>query len=457
MYRASLAQERKMSASYLADLGKYFADLERVSPVTVKGRVKEVVGLLVKATVPEAWVGELCLIYNPRSNQPVKAEVVGFQGGDVLLMPLGDLVNIGPHSEVVATGSYLTIKVGDNLLGRVLNGLGEPMDTEFKGPLDCQDDYAVYQTAPDPLRRQRVNKPISIGVRAIDSLLACGEGQRIGLFAAAGVGKSTLLGMIARNTEAEVNVITLIGERGREVKDFLEHDLGPEGLKRSVVVCATSNEPSLVRLKGAYVGTAVAEYFRNKGKKVMLMMDSVTRFARAQREVGLACGEPPARAGYTPSVFAELPKLLERAGNSDKGSITAFYTVLVAGDDMNEPVADEVRSILDGHIVMSRELAAQGHYPAINVLESVSRVMSAVATNEHRKAAARMREVLATYEKQRDLIVLGAYQAGSDPRVDYAIAKIDAFTSFLKQATDEKVTAAETVERLMHMFEDQDG
>ena len=435
-----------------AGLDRYLERLERVKPVAIRGRVKEVVGLLVKATVPEAWMGELCLIYNPRSSQPVKAEVVGFKGEDVLLMPLGDLMNIGLQSEVVPTGSYLTVKVGDELLGRVLNGLGEPMDAEFKGPLACSEEYAVYQNAPDPLHRNRVTNPISIGVRAIDSLLACGEGQRIGLFAAAGVGKSTLLGMIARNTEADVNVITLIGERGREVRDFLEHDLGPEGLKRSVVVCATSNEPSLVRLKGAYVGTAVAEYFRNKGKRVMLMMDSVTRFARAQREVGLASGEPPARAGYTPSVFAELPKLLERAGNSDKGSITAFYTVLVAGDDMNEPVADEVRSILDGHIVMSRDLAAQGHYPAINVLESVSRVMSAVADKEHRQAAQRMREILATYEKQKDLILLGAYQKGTDPRVDLAIAKIDELTSFLKQSTTEQMSGAETVSRLKSMF-----
>jgi flagellar protein export ATPase FliI len=435
-----------------AGLDRYLERLERVKPVAIRGRVKEVVGLLVKATVPEAWMGELCLIYNPRSSQPVKAEVVGFKGEDVLLMPLGDLMNIGLQSEVVPTGSYLTVKVGDELLGRVLNGLGEPMDAEFKGPLACSEEYAVYQNAPDPLHRNRVTNPISIGVRAIDSLLACGEGQRIGLFAAAGVGKSTLLGMIARNTEADVNVITLIGERGREVRDFLEHDLGPEGLKRSVVVCATSNEPSLVRLKGAYVGTAVAEYFRNKGKRVMLMMDSVTRFARAQHEVGLASGEPPARAGYTPSVFAELPKLLERAGNSDKGSITAFYTVLVAGDDMNEPVADEVRSILDGHIVMSRDLAAQGHYPAINVLESVSRVMSAVADKEHRQAAQRMREILATYEKQKDLILLGAYQKGTDRRVDLAIAKIDELTSFLKQTTTERMSSAETVSRLKSMF-----
>jgi ATP synthase in type III secretion protein N len=353
---------------------------------------------------------------------------------------------------VVPTGKYLSVWVGRELLGRVLNGLGEPMDAEFKGPIAASEEYAVYQEAPDPLHRNRVNKPISVGVRAIDTLLACGEGQRIGLFAAAGVGKSTLLGMIARNTEADVNVITLVGERGREVRDFLEQDLGPEGLKRSVIVCATSNEPSLVRLKAAYVGTAIAEYFRNQGKKVMLMMDSVTRFARAQREVGLACGEPPARAGYTPSVFAELPRLLERAGNSDKGSITAFYTVLVAGDDMNEPVADEVRSILDGHIVLSREMAGAGHFPAIDVLGSVSRVMNAVSTKEHRAAASAMRSVLATYSKQKDLIALGAYQAGSDPRTDDAIRRIDDINRFLQQPTDEKMPRTESVEKLCTMF-----
>jgi FliI/YscN family ATPase len=344
------------------------------------------------------------------------------------------------------------VKVGDNLLGRVLNGVGEPMDSDLNGPLLCDEQFPVFGYPPDPLRRQRVTRPISIGVRTIDSLLTCGEGQRIGLFAAAGVGKSTLLGMIARNTEAEVNVIGLIGERGREVRDFLEHDLGAEGLKRSVVVCATSNEPSLVRLKAAYITTAIAEYFRNRGMKVMLMMDSVTRFARAQREVGLACGEPPARAGYTPSVFAELPKLLERAGNSDRGSITAFYTVLVAGDDMNEPVADEVRSILDGHIILSRDLAAQGHYPAIDALQSVSRVMSTVAEAEHQKLASKMREVLATYEKQKDLILIGAYQKGADPRVDYAITMIDRINDFLRQSTKEKITFEETVKRLKDLF-----
>jgi FliI/YscN family ATPase len=374
--------------------------------------------------------------------------VVGFQDGDVLLMPLGDLMNIGPSSEVQSTGQCLTVKVGNGLLGRVLNGLGEPIDTATLGPLQCDREYPVYGHPPDPLRRKRVLKPLSTGVRAIDALLTCGEGQRVGLFAAAGVGKSTLLGMIARNTEADINVITLVGERGREVRDFLEQDLGPEGLARSVVICATSDQPSLVRLKAAYVGTAIAEYFRDCGKRVMLMMDSVTRFARAQREVGLACGEPPARAGYTPSVFAELPKLLERSGNSDKGSITAFYTVLVAGDDMNEPVADEVRSILDGHVILSRELASRNQYPAISVLDSVSRVMSAVTTKEHRQTATRMRDALATYQKNRDLILIGAYQKGSDFRVDDAIERYDGIIDFLKQDVSDKAPFDETIARM---------
>jgi type III secretion protein N (ATPase) len=439
-------------ANNVADIRRYLDRVERTSSVQVRGRVKEVVGLVVKAALPEAWIGELCLIRSPRSPEPVKAEVVGFRDGDVLLMPLGELVNVGPHSEVVPTGNCLTVKVGDALLGRVLNGLGEPMDAEFKGPLNCNEEFPVLGYPPDPLKRQRVSKPISLGVRAIDAVLTAGEGQRIGLFAAAGGGKSTLLGMIARNTEADVNVITLVGERGREVRDFIENDLGPEGVKRSVIVCATSNESSMVRLKAAYVGTAIAEYFRNKGLKVILMMDSVTRFARAQREIGLACGEPPARAGYTPSVFAELPKLLERSGNSDKGSITAIYTVLVAGDDMNEPVADEVRSILDGHIILSRELAARNHYPAINILESASRVMGAVTDKDHRKSAGALRDALATYKKNEDLIILGAYKTGTDKRVDNAISKISAIDSFLKQATDEKSNFAGSLESLKSIF-----
>jgi len=439
-------------AARAPDLRRYLDRIERASPVEMRGRVKEVIGLIVKAVVPEAWIGEMCLIRNPGSSTSVKAEVVGFKDGDVLLMPLGELTNVGPHSEVIPSGTCLTVKVGDALLGRVLNGLGEPMDSEFKGSLKCTEEFPVLGYPPDPLKRQRVTKPISLGVRAIDAVLTAGEGQRIGLFAAAGGGKSTLLGMIARNTEADVNVITLVGERGREVRDFIEHDLGPEGVKRSVVVCATSNESSLVRLKAAYVGTAIAEYFRNKGLKVILMMDSVTRFARAQREIGLACGEPPARAGYTPSVFAELPKLLERSGNSDKGSITAIYTVLVAGDDMNEPVADEVRSILDGHIILSRELAARNHYPAINILESASRVMSAVTDKPHRQSAGTLRDMLATYRKNEDLILLGAYKRGADQRVDLAISKIEEINGFLKQATDDKSNFQGSVDQLKEMF-----
>ncbi len=436
----------------IPNLDHLLTQLAEAPSVETKGRIKEVVGLVARARIPEAFVGELCEIRNPRSKTSVLAEVSGFADGDALLMPLGSLENIGPASEVIPLGRGLTVRVGPELLGRVLNGLGEPMDTRDKGPLLCTQEYPVMAPAPDPLRRIRVTKPLSLGVRVIDSMLTCGEGQRVGLFAAAGVGKSTLIGMIARNTEADVNVIGLIGERGREVRDFIEQDLGPAGMARSVIVCATSDQPSLVRLKGAYVATAIAEYFRDQGLKVLLMMDSVTRFARAQREVGLACGEPPARAGYTPSVFAELPKLLERSGNSDKGSITAFYTVLVAGDDMNEPVADEVRSILDGHIILSRDLAARGHYPAISVLDSVSRVMRAVMDKSHCDAANKLRETLAAYEKSRDLILLGAYESGSDPVTDRAIARMEDIEAFLKQPTDEKSDFAETAASLREMF-----
>ncbi len=433
-----------MSAS--PNLSRFLRVVDRSTPVEVRGRVKEVIGLLVRASVPEAFVGELCLIYSGRSSEPLRAEVVGFQNGDALLMTLGDLRNVGPSSEVLPTGRSLTIQAGECLLGRVLDGLGEPMDG--LGPLEGSVEWEVERNPPDPMQRRRVLDHLATGVRAIDGPLTCGEGQRIGLFAAAGGGKSTLMGMIARNTEAEINVITLVGERGREVRDFLDESLGEEGLKRSVIVCATSDQPSLIRLKAAYVGTAIAEYFRDRGKKVLLMMDSVTRFARAKREIGLACGEPPARQGYTPSVFTELPRLLERSGNSDKGSITAFYTVLVAGDDMNEPVADEVRSILDGHIVLSRALAAQGHYPAIDVLESVSRVMTAVAEKDHQERARQLRRLLASYEKQRDLILLGAYEHGSDPEVDEAIQKIESIRGFLQQGVMEPSSFGEMLERL---------
>lgn len=434
----------------MLNLASYIEAIDWLSPVEIRGRVTEVVGLLIRARVPGARVGELCLIHSPHRARELRAEVVGFRGGEAILMPLGDIHDIGMGSEVISTGTSLRVRVGDKLLGRVLDGLGDPMDG--KGPLDDFQERSVEARPPDPLRRRRVTQPLATGVRAIDGCLTVGEGQRVGIFAAAGVGKSTLLGMIARNTEAEINVIALIGERGREVRDFLEHDLGPEGLRRSVVVVATSNEPALVRLKAAYVATAIAEYFRDQGKRVILMMDSVTRFARALREVGLAAGEPPTRAGFPPSVFSELPRLLERTGNSDRGSITAFYTVLVEGDDMTEPIADETRSILDGHIILSRALAAAGHYPAIDINQSVSRVMSAIVTPQHAEAARRLREVLATYEAQKDLILIGAYKKGSDPRTDYALSKLDAVNAFLRQGTAEKAPVEATVNQLQRLF-----
>lgn len=436
----------------MIDLGKYKKNLSQVSTHKVKGRITELIGLVARAVVPGVKVGELCIIEPMGGAAPVKAEVVGFKDSEVLLMPLGNLEGIAPGSEVIPTGDCLKVGVGPQLLGRILDGLGDPLDSETNGPLVCSESYPVQANPPDPLKRQRVTRPISVGIKAIDATCTVGEGQRIGLFAAAGVGKSTLMGMISRYASADVNVIGLIGERGREVRDFLEQDLGVEGLKRSVVVVATSDQPSLVRAKAAYVTTAIAEYFRDQGKKVFLMMDSVTRFARALREIGLAVGEPPARQGYTPSVFSTLPRLLERSGNSDKGSITAFYNVLVAGDDMNEPVADETRSILDGHIILSRDLAARNHYPAIDVSESISRVMTSIIPPEHREAAQKLREVVAAYEKERDLILIGAYEAGSDPKVDYAIEKIEEVNAFLKQGIEEKVELGETVEQLKAIF-----
>ncbi len=427
------------------DLEPYLARLDEVVPLGVRGRVVEVTGLVIKARVPGVRIGELCFIETPLQDAPVRAEVVGFRSELVYLMGLGDLTGLGPDSEVRPTGHVMTVRVGPGLLGRVLDGLGRPADD--KGPLAGgeTDEYPVYAPPPDPLQRRRVTRALSVGVRAMDGLLTVGEGQRVGIFAAAGGGKSTLLGMIARNTVADINVIALIGERGREVLDFIEENLGPEGLARSVVVVATSDQPTLVRLKSAYVATAVAEYFRDQGRRVVLVLDSITRFARAQREAGLAVGEPPARAGFPPSVFAVLPRLLERAGNSDRGSITAFYTVLVEGDDMTEPVADEARSILDGHIVLSRDLAGRGHYPAIDVLRSASRVMPAVAADGHLQAAQKVRELIATYERHRDLILLGAYKRGTDARVDEALDRWPAIEAWLRQATRETSAFGETL------------
>lgn len=432
------------------EFDKLIGELDDVQLTTINGRITEIVGMLIKAIVPQVKIGEVCLV--KREGEPLLTEVVGFTREEVYLSPLGEMTGVGPSSEVIPTHLPLHIKVGPQLLGRVLNGLGEPLDVKAKGPLELNEIYPILQAPPDPLKRKRISEPISVGIRAIDGVLTAGLGQRVGIFAAAGGGKSTTLGMIARNAVADVNVISLIGERGRELRDFIERDLGPEGLKRSVLVISTSDQASQLRLNAAYVGTAIAEYFRDQGKSVIFMMDSVTRFARALREIGLAAGEPPARAGYTPSVFSTLPKLLERTGNSDIGSITAFYTILVAGDDMNEPVADEVRSILDGHIILSSELARQYHYPAIDILSSTSRVMPSIVPKEHLLLVAKLKEVLANYKKNELLIKIGEYKRGADKAGDFAIDHIDKVNKFLKQGVDEKCSYQETMQLLRSLF-----
>ncbi len=430
---------------------KLIASLEEVEVAPVMGRITEVVGMLIKAVVPQVKIGEVCLIKRGKE-EPLLTEVVGFTQEEVFLSPLGEMSGIGPSSEVIPTRLSLHIKVGKNLLGRVLNALGEPIDTHEKGPLVLDELYPIFRSPPDPLKRTPIAEPISVGVRCIDTLLTCGRGQRIGIFSGAGVGKSTLLGMIARNAEADVNVISLVGERGREVREFIERDLGEEGAKRSVVIVSTSDQASQLRLNAAYVGTAIAEYYRDQGKNVILMMDSVTRFARALREVGLAAGEPPARAGYTPSVFSTLPRLLERSGNSDVGSITAFYTVLVAGDDLNEPVADEVRSILDGHIVLSQALAQAYHYPPIDVLASISRLFPIITTQEQQRIAGRAREVLANHKKIEMLLRIGEYKRGSDKNADYAIDHIGPLNRFLQQRIEERSSMKESLQQIKGIF-----
>jgi flagellum-specific ATP synthase len=424
------------------DLSSYHDQLQRVDPYRLNGRVVQVIGLVIEAQGPEAKVGELCHVHVSRHEEPVPAEVVGFREGRTLLMPLAQMRGIAPGNEVVASGHPVRVAVGDGLLGRVVDATGEPIDD--KGPIENVDRrVSLHAEPPSPLGRRRIDQQLDLGVRAMDSLIPCGRGQRLGVFAGSGVGKSSLMGMIARSTNADVNVIALVGERGREVREFIERDLGEEGMKRSIVVVSSSNESAVMRIGAAFAATTIAEYFRDRGQDVLLMMDSVTRFAMAQREIGLAIGEPPATRGYTPSVFALLPRLLERAGTAARGSITGLYTVLVEGDDMNEPVADAVRGILDGHVVLSRALAHANHYPAIDVLSSISRLQGELLTPEQTRAAGLLRETLATYKDREDLVSIGAYAIGTDPKVDYAIAKKQEIDRFLQQSMQEHTTAPE--------------
>lgn len=414
------------------------------------GRVSKVVGLTVESVGPPCRLNDLCEIVSKDKQTSVRAAVVGFKDNKVLLMPFDSVDGIGLGATVQNTGEVLKVKVGEALLGRVLDGIGRPIDGSELETVEAE--YPIDEMPPDPLKRKLIDEVLPLGVKAVDGLLTLGKGQRIGIFAGSGVGKSTLLGMFARNTKADINVIALIGERGREVREFIERDLGPEGMARSVVVVATSDKPALERNKAAKTATAIAEYFRDQGRDVLLMMDSLTRFSMAQREIGLASGEPPVTRGYPPSVYSEMPKLLERAGKSDKGSITGLYTVLVDGDDFNEPITDTARSILDGHIMLDRRLAHKNHYPAIDVLQSISRCMSAITNREHKKAAGMLKNVMATYSEAEDLINIGAYKRGSNPDVDYAIDKIKGVNSFLLQQTDEKFDFEDVVNQLENMF-----
>ncbi len=429
------------------NLAEYRDRLEQLEPLPVRGKVRKAVGLLIEGTGVWAPVGAKARIESTDGLHTIDAEVVGFQDRHLLLMPLQGILGIGPGSLIHIEAGENTVRTGPDLLGRVVDGLGQPIDG--RGPVYEDRTYPLYQGPVNPLDRKRIRSPLDLGVRAINGMLTCGQGQRMGIFAGSGVGKSTLLGMIARNTEAEVNVIALIGERGREVNEFIKGSLGPEGLKKSVVVVATSDQPPLLRKRGAFLAMAIAESFRDQGKKVLFMMDSITRFAMAQREIGLAVGEPPATKGYPPSVFAMLPVFLERPGSlAHDGSITGVYTILVEGDDLADPVADTVRSILDGHVVLSRDLAAQGQYPPIDVLESVSRVMPHVVTKDHENAARRMKALMAAYRRAEDLIAIGAYKEGSDPEVDTAIRLRPEIDAFLRQEIDDRVSLDDTTQKL---------
>lgn len=437
-----------MKKTELIALDAWREKVKNTRVLKMVGRVTRVIGLTIEVQGINARIGEVCNIIVPENPRPVRAEVVGFKENKTIMMPLGALQGIYPHCAVIPTGDSLKINVGDHLPGQILDGLGYPLAPGEINSIHFKTAVQVDNQPPGPLDRKPISEILSTGVRAIDALLTCGKGQRIGIFAGSGVGKSTLLGMVSRFSEADINVIALIGERGREVLDFIQNDLGEEGLAKSVVISATSDQPALVRLKGAFVATAIAEYFRDQGKNVLLLMDSVTRFAMAQREVGLAVGEPPATKGYTPSVFALLPRLLERSGTSPRGTISAFYTVLVDGDDMNEPIADAVRGILDGHIVLSRDLAAKYQYPAIDVLGSVSRLMPDITPKEHYIKAGQIKELLATYKESEDLINIGAYVSGSNPKIDTAIKHNEKIIDFLKQDFSEESIFDDTVQQL---------
>ena len=428
---------------------KYLEIINKTETIKEIGKITEIIGLTIESDGPKSSIGDLCYIYNDYNDTPTMAEVVGFKKDKILLMPLGSPDGIQPGALVINTGGAMRIGVGNQLIGRVLNGLGQPIDT--LGEIRFSEYRSTMAEAINPLKRKRITEHLALGIKSVDGFATVGKGQRMGIFAGSGVGKSTTLGMMAKNTSADLNVIALIGERGREVKEFIEEILGPEGMKRSIVVAATSEQPSLVKIKAAFVATTIAEYFRDKGMDVLFMLDSVTRIAMAQREVGLAIGEPPATRGYTPSVFALMPKLMERAGTNEFGTMTALYTVLVEGDDFNEPISDTSRSILDGHIMLSRALAHKNHYPAIDVLQSLSRVMGDVTTKEHKDAAGNIRNLLAVYAKNEDLINIGAYVSGSDPTCDKAIALMDNINNFLKQTTSDKIDYNETVNTLIEL------
>ncbi len=433
--------------SFLND--NFEARLKQINPLQISGKITKVIGLVLESDGPKAPIGEVCILKNKYGKEISRSEIVGFKENRILSMILGELTEISPGMEIISTGASLSVNVGDALLGRIVDGLGNPIDNGR--PLVNTSKHSIYAQPPNPLERMRITQSIATGIRSIDGLLTLGKGQRIGIFSGSGVGKSTLLGMIARNTSADINVIALIGERGREVREFIERDLGVSGLNRSIVIVATSDAPSLVRVKAALVATTIAEYFRERGLDVMLMMDSATRLAMAQREVGLTIGEPPTTKGYTPSVFSLLQKTMERAGTSTNGSITGLYTVLVEGDDLNEPVSDTARGILDGHIVLSRKLSSQGHFPAIDILESISRLKNDIISQQHYEASLNIIEILATYKNAEDLISVGAYQRGTNPKIDRAINMIDIINSFLKQKVNETSSYEETINELIRI------